>query len=113
MASHFLASSSVINVLGLSYLNIARETAVLDRIVEEFRDRWEAGKVDIQTSWSMGTSVALDILQFAQQTNPEMIVLTSILDAVPKANFIGPNAQKVIHGARVPVLHIKKMPVYA
>jgi nucleotide-binding universal stress UspA family protein len=111
VASHFLASNSLINVLGLSYLNISRETAVLDKIVEEFRDRWEAEKVNIETSWSLGTSVANDILQFAQQNNPELIVLTSVLDAIPKPNFIGPNAQKVINGARVPVLHIKKMGV--
>src|SRR6476620_3617210 len=77
VASQFLASNSLINVLGLSYLNITRETVVLDKIVEEFRDRWEAEKVAIETSWSLGTSVANDILQFAQQNNPELIVLTS------------------------------------
>lgn len=113
VASHFLASNSLIDVLGLSYLKIERETDVLDKIVEEFRDRWENEKVKIQTAWSQGTSVANDILQFAQQTAPELIVLTSVLDAIPKANFIGPNAQKVINGSRVPVLHIKKMGVHA
>jgi nucleotide-binding universal stress UspA family protein len=111
VASHFLASNSLINVLGLSYLNISRETDVLDKIVEEFRDRWENENVNIETSWSQGTSVANDILQFAQFNNPELIVLTSVLDAVPKANFVGPNTQKIINGARVPILHIKKMGV--
>lgn len=111
VASHFLAPDSLINVLGLSYLNISRETDVLDKIVEESRDHWEAEKVKVETSWSLGTSVANDILQFAQQKSPELIVLTSVLDAIPKPNFIGPNAQKVINGARVPVLHIKKMGV--
>jgi nucleotide-binding universal stress UspA family protein len=113
IAAQFLAPNSLINVLGLSYLNITRETVVLDKIVEEFRDRWEAQKVAIETSWSLGTSVANDILQFAQQNNPELIVLTSVLDALPKTHFIGPNAQKVINGSRVPVLHIKKMNVHA
>ena len=113
VASLFLSSSSTVNVLGLSYLNIRRETAVLDRIVEEIRDKWENQKVDIQTAWSMGNSVATDILQFAQENNPELIVLTSVMDAIPKPNFIGPNTQKVINGARVPVLHIKKTGVYA
>jgi nucleotide-binding universal stress UspA family protein len=113
IASQFFAANSLIDVLGLSYLNIERETNVLDKIVNEFRELWEGNKVKIQTSWSLGTSVSNDILHFAQQSNPELIVLTSVLDAIPKTNFIGPNAQKVINRARVPVLHIKKAGVHA
>ena len=111
VASQFLAANSWVEVLGLSYLNIERETDVLDKIVEEFRDRWDDKKINFRTSWSQGASVAFDILQFAQQNLPDLIVLTSVLDALPKSSFIGPNAQKVIHGARVPVLQIKKSSV--
>lgn len=113
VASHFLAANSLVDVLGLSYLNIERETDVLDKIVEEFSDRWDDKKITIRTSWSQGASVAFDILQFAQQNMPDLIVLTSVLDALPKSNFVGPNAQKVIHGSRVPVLQIKKVGVLA
>jgi nucleotide-binding universal stress UspA family protein len=108
VASQFLAPKSMVDVLGLSYLNIEKETTLLDKIVTEIDDVVANDKVHIKTFWGSGLSIANDILQFAQQNNSDLIVLTDALDAIPKSNFIGPNAQKVIHSSRIPLLSIKK-----
>ena len=113
VASGFLAPKSMVDVLGLSYLNIEKETTLLDKIVSEIEDVVAKDKVNMKTFWGSGLSIANDILQFAQQNNSDLIVLTNALDAIPKSNFIGPHAQKVIHNSRIPLLSIKKMGVQA
>ena len=111
VAAHFLAAKSMVDVLGLSQLNIEKETTMLDKIVSEIEEEVATDKVNMKTFWSNGQSVAADVLQFAQQNNSDLIVLTHALDAIPKPNFIGPHAQKVIHCSKIPLLSIKGMGV--
>ena len=111
VACHFLSSNANLEVLGLSYLRIERETTVLDKIVDEIRDQLEGGRIKVTTIWGHGNSISTDILQQVQQNSPDLIIVTSALDAIPKASFIGPHAQKVIHGSKVPILNIKKLGV--
>jgi nucleotide-binding universal stress UspA family protein len=113
VASPFLAPGSMVDVLGLSYLNIEKETTLLDKIVREIGDVVTDDKVNMKTFWGSGHSIANDILEFAQQNNSDLIVLTNALDAIPKSNFIGPYAQKVIHSSKVPLLSIKKIGIQA
>lgn len=110
MAAHLLASDCVIDVLGLSN-SIIERTGVLDKIANEMREWQETKKFRITTAWAQGSQAAYDILQYAQQNNAELVVLTPVLDGVSKNNFIGPHAQKVIHHSRLPVLNIKKIRV--
>jgi nucleotide-binding universal stress UspA family protein len=111
IACHFLPKNAELDILGLSYLRIERETTVLDKIVDEIRDQLENERINVNTTWGHGMSIANDIIQYAQQSNPDLIVVTSALDAIPKSNFIGPHAQKVIHASKVPILNIKKQGV--
>jgi nucleotide-binding universal stress UspA family protein len=113
VASTLLAGSPVLQVLGVSNSKVERETGVLDKLVEEVEDRLEQDKVKVTTSWGEGTSIADDVLQYTQKNNPDLVVLTSILDAINKPNFIGPHTQKLINCAKVPVLTIKKIGVAA
>ena len=110
---HFLSSQASINVLGLSYKNMQRETSLLDKIIDEIKEQLELDKVRTVTGWNSGGSIADDVLLEAQQTNAELLVLTSVLDVTTKPNFIGPHTQKILHYSKLPVLSIKKIYVPA
>jgi nucleotide-binding universal stress UspA family protein len=113
VVSRFLTPNSILDVLGVSNLSMERETGVLNKIAAEVNEQFNADKVQVNTVWGTGNSVSEDILEFAQNHHPQLIVLTSVLDAVNKPNFIGPHTQKIIHCAKIPLLNIKKIGVPA
>lgn len=104
---HFLLAGATLQVFGLSSLKIERKTSVLDRIVDEIRDQLNTDRVKTRVSWGDGNSISEDIIQFANQENSDLIVLTSIIDAIKKRNYIGPHTQRVINICKVPLLCIK------
>jgi nucleotide-binding universal stress UspA family protein len=104
---HFLQAGFSLDVLGLSIRAIDRGTGALDKIVAEIQEQADADKIKLTTHWGSGQSIWEDVLQFAQETYAELIVLTNVVDAVDKPNFIGPHTQRIIHHAKVPVLSIK------
>ena len=110
---HFLSSQSLINVLGLSYRTVERETNVLEKIIDEVKDQLESDKVKTAALWNSGNSVAEDVLLETQRTGSDLVIVTSVLDVATKANFIGPHTQKILHYSKVPVLSIKKINVPA
>lgn len=109
IACNFFSANTVIEVLGLSYLRVDRETNVLDRIVNEIKDQLDMDTVKVNTSWGQSLSIAEDVIQFSQKFSPEMIVLTSSLDAVSKSVFLGPHTQKILNCCKFPILTIKKL----
>ena len=110
---HFLSSQSSINVLGLSYRNMEKETSALDKIIDEIKHQLDLDRVKTAATWNSGNSIADDVLLETQQTNSDLVVVTSILDVTTKPNFIGPHTQKILHCSKVPVLSIKKINVPA
>ena len=110
---HFLNPSALIEVFGLSYQKMERDVSLLDRLVEEVKEDLKDDKVTTNCVWSLGNNIAEEVLYFAQQTNPELIVVTNALDVTTKPNFIGPHTQKIINAARMPLLNIKKIGVPA
>lgn len=114
-ACHFMSPNSTLDILGVSYLRMDRKIAILDKIVEEIKDKLEEDKIKVKMSWGTGTSIADDIIEFTAATNPDIIILTSIVDTVTKLNFIGPYSQKLINQSTVPLLSIKRLgtPVFA
>jgi nucleotide-binding universal stress UspA family protein len=106
---HFLSSQSSMDVLGLSYNKINPETNVLEKIIEEVKEDLEMDKVKAKPVWGEGRSVAEDVLHYKQQTHPDLLVVTPVLDAIIKPGFIGPHTQKIINCSRAPVLSIKKI----
>ena len=115
VVSHFLSANASLEVLGVSNSRMEHDTGVLEKIVEEIKDLLEADKVKAKVSWGQCNSVSDDIFQFIQTNHPDLIVLTSVIDAISKPNFIGPHTQKLINCSKVPVLNIKKigMPAFA
>jgi len=115
VVSQFLNNQSTIEVLGLSYKRIEKETNVLDKIVEEIKDNIEIDNVQVNTVWGAGNNISEDILNYSQQNTSDLLVITPILDITAKNGFVGPHAQKIINCAKVPVLTIKTIgvPAYA
>jgi len=111
VACHYLAGNATLQVLGVSNNMLEKETGVLDKVTEEIKEVLEANRVKVQTEWGRGTSIADDVLHFEQLNNPDLLVLTSNLDAIAKPYFIGPHMQKIINTSRIPLLSIKKTEV--
>jgi len=110
---HFLSSQSSMDVLGLSYNKINPDTNILEKLIEEVKEDLEMDKVKAKPSWGEGQSVAEDVLHHMQQTHPDLLVVTPVLDVITKHGFTGPHTQKIINCSRVPVLSIKKASVPA
>ncbi len=111
VVSPLLSANASMDVLGLSYRKMERETNVLDRIINEINDQIAEDRVRVNMNWNNSAVITDDILQFSQQNNSDIIVVTSVLDVTTKPGFIGPHSQKIIHCSKIPVLSIKKLTV--
>jgi nucleotide-binding universal stress UspA family protein len=112
IVSRFTNPDAVIEVLGITYRMII-ETAgsVLDTIVGEIKDQLKKDQVTPKSLWIEGQGIADEIVRYTNKTNPDLVVVTSVLDVTSKPRYIGPHAQKIIHCSKVPVLSIKKLSV--
>lgn len=111
VACHFLSSSSCMDVLGLSYGTMERQTSLLEKVIEEIKEPLETDKVKTRPVWGMGLSIAEDVLVYVQQMNPDLVIVTSVLDVVTKPDFLGPHTQKILNCSKAPILCIKKVGV--
>lgn len=111
IASHFLSPSSVIDVLGLWYGKLERETNLLEKVIDEIQKQLETDKIKAKPVWGLGQSIAEDVLHYAQQTNPDLVIITSVLDVITKPGFLGPHTQKILNCSKSPVLCLKKIGV--
>ena len=112
IVSLFTNPNTVMEVLGLTYRMITETAgAVLETIVGEIKDQLQKDEVLVKPLWSEAQSIADEIVKYANKTNPDLVVVTSALDATSKPKYIGPHAQKIIHCSKAPVLSIKKLSV--
>jgi nucleotide-binding universal stress UspA family protein len=77
-------------------------------LIEELKSKLVGEQINIATHFSSGNNFADQILTCADQLAAGLILLTPSLDITHKQQFIGPNAQKIIHQAKVPVLTMKR-----
>jgi nucleotide-binding universal stress UspA family protein len=112
VVKNFLSQQSQLNILGLSYRRQDRDVTVLEELTMEISSRVKDDKIITKTAWGAGGGISEDVLNYSLQNNSDLIVVTSSLDVANKPHFIGPNVQKIIHGAKVPVLHIKRVAVH-
>jgi nucleotide-binding universal stress UspA family protein len=112
VVSRFTNPNTVMEVWGLTYRMIV-ETAgsVLETIIGEIRDQLQRDGVAVKPLWSEANSIADEIVRYTNKTNPDLVIVTSALDATSKPKYIGPYAQKIIHCSKAPVLSIKKLSV--
>jgi nucleotide-binding universal stress UspA family protein len=108
VACHFLAANAVIEVLGLIYQESERVNGVLDKIVGEVNDQLEENKLRVTITWGTSGIIVEDILRSVQKTRPDMIIVTSGIEAISKSNYIGPHVQKLINNSGTPLLIVKR-----
>jgi nucleotide-binding universal stress UspA family protein len=109
IVSHFTKPKTIVEVFGLSYRIVETGTAVLDTLVNEIKERLEQDKVLPKVLWSEGSTIADEILKYANQSKPDLVIVTAALDVTSKPKYIGPHAQKIIHCCKSPLLSIKKI----
>lgn len=108
VVSLFTNPDTVMEVMGLTYRSIIDASgSVLDTIVGEIREQLQKDRVIVRPLWSEGSNIAEEILKYANNTNPDLVIVTSALDVTSKPKYVGPHAQKIIHCSKVPVLSIK------
>ena len=112
IVSQFTHPDTVMEVLGINYrMIIETASSILETIVSEIKDQLKKDGVIAKPLWSEGHSIADEIVNYTNKTNPDLVVVTSVLDVTSKPRYIGPHAQKIIHCSKVPVLSIKKLSV--
>lgn len=111
IVKNFISSDSQLNILGLSYRRMERVQNVLDEIALEISKKIREDKIIAKTLWGNGNGIAEDVLSYSGEHNPDLLVVTSSLDVTNKPHFVGPNAQKIISHAKMPVLSIRKFSV--
>jgi nucleotide-binding universal stress UspA family protein len=111
VVSSVLSPNAHLDVVGMSYRRMERETSVLDKILDEISLQLQQDNIIGRTSWGNGDAISQDVLEYIHTHLPDLVVLTSVLDVTTKPNFVGPHAQKIMHGSKVPVLSIKRIAV--
>jgi nucleotide-binding universal stress UspA family protein len=110
IARSLLSGTAELDVLGLSSLKMERNTSVLDKMIAEVRQKTGDQKTLFRSSWSGDRNISEEVLHFIQSKMTDLVILTPVLDATIKPNFIGPHMQRIMNCSRVPVLNIKKVP---
>jgi nucleotide-binding universal stress UspA family protein len=108
VACHFMSTGSILQVLGLPYQKLQKETSILDKIVDEIRYQLHEDKVKVTTCWEKADTIGNDIIRFADANESDLLVITSALDPIAKQDFVGPHTQKLINLSKIPVLIINK-----
>jgi nucleotide-binding universal stress UspA family protein len=112
IVSQFTNPNTVMEVMGINYrMIIETASSILETILGEIKDQLKKDGVIAKPLWSEGRSIADEIVNYANKTNPDFVVVTSALDATSKPGYIGPHAQRIIHCSKAPVLSIKKLSV--
>lgn len=106
----FLASRAQVDVFCVSDRTDAGIT-LLNRLVDETKDQFRWAGIATRTFWGALSCAPDAILQHAVRTDPDLLVLTPVLDPVAKPDYVGPHAQKILHSAKVPILVVKKASV--
>ncbi len=98
-----------LEVLGLSCSRSGNDAEVIAEMIDEFKDTLAADKVHVSTKYNYGKNVADDVLKTAAGLKADLIVLTPLVDVTNKHFFVGPNTQRIVNYARVPVLSVRRI----
>lgn len=109
IACKLLAEGGELDVLGLTTLKMQRQTGVLDDLVQKITSNMQCPGINIKTTWAKGGSVSEEIISFARNAAPDVVILTPVIDAIARADFIGPHTQRLLHTLRTPILCIRSI----
>lgn len=108
-----LSPGSSLEVLGLSYHRNEADRNVMEELFAEISDKLEEDKVRANVTCLSGRNLVDNILGYKEQKDTDLIVISPSVDVASKHFYVGPNAQRIIHQAAVPVLSVKRVAVPA
>lgn len=110
---NFLKENSTLYILSLSYSGQPGMTTDLNMLISEMEGKLTKDKITPKIEVNSEGSISQNILAQADLTKSDLIVITPAIDVSPKHFYIGPNAHFIMHNAKVPILVINKVNVYA
>lgn len=105
--------TSSLEVLGLSYHRNDNDRNIAEELVSEISDKLEEDNVRANVTCLSGKNLVDNILGYSEQKGTDLIVISPSVDVASKHFYVGPNAQRIIHQAGVPVLSVKRVAVPA
>lgn len=109
---NFLSAGASLEVLGLSS-GQAENRKELDKQLADIRQKMQNDKITAIAEWDEGTFIPENVLRRADQNNADLLVITPSIDVSAKQFYIGPNAHRIMHQAKIPLLSINRANVYA
>jgi nucleotide-binding universal stress UspA family protein len=100
--------SAELSFLGLSVSRDADEESAMRSMADKLKNRKSDQKIQFSVNFSNEKNIAREVLDYADRTNADLIVISPAIDVVNKQFFVGPFSQRIINHAKVPVLHIHK-----
>lgn len=85
------------------------DTKQVTEIANELKRKWNKA-TQVEISYSHGKVIGEEVLDKADKTKADLIVVSSTVDVATKQFFIGPFSQRIINHARVPVLCVFRTP---
>ena len=89
-----------------------RKEQDLDQVTEignELKKSWNQS-FQYEVSYSHGKNIGEEVLDKADKSKADLIVVSSTVDVATKLFFIGPFSQRIINHARIPVLCVFRTP---
>jgi nucleotide-binding universal stress UspA family protein len=105
--------TTALEVLGLSYHRADNDKHLMEELVSEISDKLAEDRIKAYVSCLSGRNMVDNILGYSEQKGTDLIVITPSVDVASKHFYVGPNAQRIIHQAGVPVLSVKRVAVPA
>lgn len=102
------AESSSLEFLGLSVNRDTDEENAMRSMADRLKSRKGDQKIQFTVNFSHEKNIAREVLDYADRTNADLIVISPAIDVVNKQFFVGPFSQRIINHAKIPVLHIHK-----
>jgi nucleotide-binding universal stress UspA family protein len=96
-------------LLGISIDRKEHDVKHVSEIADDMKSTWK-NAVQYAVSYSYGKNIAEEVLDKADKTAPDMLVISSTVDVANKQFFIGPFSQRIINHARMPVLCVFRTP---
>jgi nucleotide-binding universal stress UspA family protein len=110
---NLLKENSTLYILNLSSSSQPGAANDLNELVSEMKEKLNSDNITARIELNRRGPISQNILAQAEKSNSDLIIITPAIDVSPKHFYIGPNAHYVIHNARIPILVINKVNVYA
>lgn len=90
-------------LFGITVDSKEHDAKQVTEIARELKSNWK-DSVNYTVNHSRGKNIAEEVLDKADKSNADLIVISSTVDVANKQSFIGPFSQRIINHARIPVL---------